>query len=262
MTDIICVSVGCADTSVVRTVDGTILVDCYRGNEFGDPGDDFVKYLPSSKNLKAVFITHQHGDHFRGLSYLQRNDYGIEYLISSPYKRRNSDPSVTYEEWVEFKGYVQYLQSKGTKLYEPYRQEKWDEPWWNVLGIKIWLLGPDMTIADKETRQIHDASLVVQFSFKVGSCVFAGDASDTELQFIAENTTFGGDILHASHHGSLEGADEGFIKKSNPRHTVISTKAGVHDNVPHPTALARYAKHTKVQVYRTDTQTWTFKCEV
>ena len=72
------------------------------------------------------------------------------------------------------------------------------------------------------------------------------------LQDVAEVDHICDDILHASHHGSFEGADLAFIKKCNAGYTVISTEAGVHDNVPHRTALERYRVNTRHRVYRTD----------
>jgi beta-lactamase superfamily II metal-dependent hydrolase len=92
-------------------------------------------------------------------------------------------------------------------------------------------------------------------------CLFTGDASDKNLQALASINHICNGILHASHHGSIEGADQAFVKQCKAVYTVISTKAGVYDNVPHPTALKRYQDHTKQKVYRTDKDNslkWTF----
>lgn len=60
------------------------------------------------------------------------------------------------------------------------------------------------------------------------------------------------DVLHASHHASLEGANLAFIKKCKAQHTVVSTASGKYDNVPQPTALKRYNDNTVYSVWRTD----------
>ena len=84
-------------------------------------------------------------------------------------------------------------------------------------------------------------------------CLFTGDATDKSLNYIAKKTNnICNDILHASHHGSINGADLDFIKSCNMDYTVISTKSGVHENIPHGTALKRYREHTKKEMYRTD----------
>lgn len=238
--------VGCADTTIVESEGDVIIIDCC---------EDLINHanlLPASKILKAVFITHQHYDHFLGLEYLKNNGYLIEYLIHSPYERRYSDNSVELDEWNSFNQYVTYFKNKGTKVYTPYRQSCFDKPWWAVSGLKVWMIGPDKSIATSDTRELHDASLVFTI---IGSrrCCFTGDASDANLNWIAENTkNFCNDILHASHHGSINGADLDFIKKAGIKNTIISTKARVYSSVPHSTAIQRYNTYTKLEVLRTD----------
>jgi len=237
--------VGCADTSIMISGSNYFMVDCY------DPASYF-QYLPKGKRITGLFITHQHRDHFSGMGYLADNGYSIDYLIYSPYERRRGDNSVEYDEWEEFNSYRHYFVGKGTETRSPYRQDDFDNPWWKTIGVKIWMLGPAKSISTADTRKLHDASLVFHVEMGARKCLFTGDASDENLNFIAKTTrNFCEDILHASHHGSINGADLEFIKKCAAKHTVISTKSGVHDMLPHPTALKRYNDHTG-KVYRTD----------
>lgn len=242
-----CVGVGCADTSIVLTdASDCFMIDCYDGLTFNP-------YLPSDRRIKALFITHQHYDHFRGMKYLIDNGYSLDYLIYSPYKRRRDDNSVEYDEWQEFNGYADYFERQGTKIYRPYRPDDLSKAWWITSGLTIWIFGPHGNVATSSTRELHDASLVITIETSRRSCVFAGDASDTNLELVSRTTkNYCNDILHASHHGSINGADLDFIKKANAKYTVISTRSGVHDSVPHPTALRRYKDNTSDEVYRTD----------
>ena len=209
-----------------------------------------------------MFITHQHFDHYSGLGYLRDNGYTIEHLIYSPYQRRLGDASVTLEEWKQFKDYVNYFRGKGTKLHCPYRQGNLPEPWWATNGLKFFVLGPVRSVASRESRELHDACLVVHAKMGNRRCVFTGDASDANLEWIAANTTnYCNDILHASHHGSIAGANLDFAKGCKARYTVVSTQSGVHSNVPHPTAMVRYRSNTSKKVCRTDQDgslTWNF----
>lgn len=241
--------VGCADASIVVNDGATFLIDTH-GIE------KYTHLLPKNRVLGGVFITHQHYDHFDGLRFLKEERYSISHLIYSPYERRHGDTSVDYEEWGEFQSLKDHFDSQGTKIYTPYRQENWDKPFWQTNGLAFWIIGPNKEIARRDTRELHDACLVVlaKAISNGRKCLFAGDASDTNLEYIEQNTTnYCDDILHASHHGSLNGAHPGFIKKANAQYTVLSTASGVHDNVPHPTALQRYRDNTKGKVYRTDT---------
>ena len=98
-----------------------------------------------------------------------------------------------------------------------------------------------------------DASLVILVTLGARKCCFTGDASDKSLSWIAENTiNYYNDILHASNHGSLYGANLDFIKGTNAEYTIISTESGIYKEVPHPIAIKRYYEYTKVKVHRTD----------
>jgi beta-lactamase superfamily II metal-dependent hydrolase len=246
-------NVGCADASMIIT-DAAFVVDCHRI-------DEYAHLLPKSKHLRGVVVTHQHRDHYSGLEFLRKEGYTIDCLIYSPYSRRYGDASVTIEEWNEFAELRDYFENNGTKLYAPFRQASWNKPYWETNGVKFWVLGPKEGTAEADSRELHDACLVVKAHLGSRRCLFTGDASDRNLQDVASLNRICDDILNASHHGSIEGADLGFIKKCAAGYTVISTEAGVHDNVPHPTALKRYRENTKNKVYRTDqdgTLKWTF----
>jgi beta-lactamase superfamily II metal-dependent hydrolase len=245
--------VGCAAASIIST-DGTFLVDCHNIHEHSH-------LLPTDKRLRGVFITHQHHDHYSGLEYLRKKGYVIDCLIYSPYERRYGDNSVTVEEWNEFKSHREYFEGQGTKTYAPYRQGSFDKPWWDTNGVQYWIVGPAQSVATSDTRELHDGCLVIRATIGKRICCFTGDASDTNLNYVARNTNnYCNDILRASHHGSLNGADLDFIKGASAQYTVISTEPGVYDNIPHPTALKRYQDNTAKTVYRTDafgTVVWT-----
>ena len=248
-------NVGCANSSIIITNNHSIMIDCY-GLE------DYKNYLPQNKIIDVLFITHQHHDHFDSISFLLDNNYVVNNLFYSPYVRRHGDNSVELDEWNDFLNLKNRLEKRGTKSTSLYHQSDLTKPYLTYGDVKCFVIGPYKHIANSETRELHDASLVITFKLGNRSTVFPGDASDDSLNYIAKTTNnYCDDILHASHHGSLNGADLDFIKGANANYTVISTKSGVYENVPHPTALQRYRENTKEAVYRTDidrTSTFTF----
>ena len=68
--------------------------------------------------------------------------------------------SVELDEWEKFDEHVTHFKKNGSKICAPYQQSNWEKPWWNILGLDIWMLGPSKEIADAEIRELHDASLV------------------------------------------------------------------------------------------------------
>lgn len=247
--------VGHGDCTVIQANSGTYLMDCHEIHRYSH-------LLPASKRLRGVFITHQHRDHFSGLNYLKDNGYAIDFLIYSPYERRYGDNSAPYDEWQEFESLRNHFVNRGTKTRTPYRQDSFDKAWWKAGDVNFWMLGPFQDIACAGTRELHDACLVVKVHAGSRKFLITGDASDCSLNRLAKNTThFCDDILRASHHGSINGADLDFVKGANAAYTVVSTKPGVFPNVPHPTAMQRYRDNTRERVYRTDqdgTINWDF----
>jgi ribonuclease BN (tRNA processing enzyme) len=168
----------------------SFVIDCYNIEEYSH-------LLPSNKFIKALFITHQHYDHFLGMQFLKDNKYSIEYLVFSPYVRRRGDSSVSYEEWKDFFNFVDYFERNGTKLYKPFRQNSFKKPWWTNSGLKFWMIGPNKSISESDTRELHDACLVLHVNLGGRKICFTGDASYTSLNWIANNTkNYCNDILH------------------------------------------------------------------
>ena len=163
-------------------------------------------------------------------------------------------PRTPVDEWNEFNRLRDHFADRGTKTRTPYRQSSWDKPWWSPGGVKFEILAPFKSLATSDTRELHDACLVIGVYGSNGRrFLITGDASDQSLRKIADNTqNFCNDVLRASHHGSDNNADLEFIKKSNADYTVVSTESGVYSNVPGYTAMRRYRDNTKKKVYRTD----------
>lgn len=238
-------NVGCADCTVLYLENKVVMVDCHQGNE--DDGEANILDRIPNKHIDILILTHQHYDHFDGIQVLLDNEISVSEVWESNYTRRYGDNSVGLDEWNKYQNLLKKLD---TKIYQPKRSTKIFD---TVGGAKFQFYNPIKNINDIATRELHDASLVFTVRKKDMSVTFTGDASDFALAGITDYFELKKKhILHASHHDSINGAYLDFIKIINPNYTIISTKSGVHDNLPHSTALQRYKNYTRKAVRRTD----------
>jgi len=239
------INVGCADCTVLLLGDKVVMVDCHQGNT-EDSEEDILDFIPNKK-VDVLILTHQHYDHFDGIQTLINNKIEVSEIWESCYQRRHGDNSVKYDEW---KDYIKLTLALNAKFYQPVRSS---DDFDVVGGAHFQFLNPPEDINDNDTRKLHDASLVFVMRKGNDSILFTGDASDSALEDVFNTFKLKKKhILHASHHGSINGANLNFIKSVNPNYTIISTKSGVYKNVPHPRALQRYKLYTVKKVRRTD----------
>lgn len=240
--------VGCGDCSVLSIGSKIIMVDCYESNDYGV---NIIDYVPANSTIDLLILTHPHYDHFLGIEKLIANNITVKEIWGSPYERRYGDHSLEYDEYKKYQSLVEKLNAK---VYTPTRKEGIYD---TIEGYDFYILNPVSNINSIDTRELHDACLVVSIqkqSSTKDKTIFCGDVSDWALDKVIEKYDVGGtNILHASHHGSINGANLDFIKAVSPNYTIISTKSGVHENVPHSTAIQRYKSYTTKSVKRTDT---------
>ncbi len=239
-------SVGCANCAVLRSGGRSLLIDCSGIEAYEDE-------LPESRLLDGVIVTHQHYDHFDGLAFLYDRGYEIGRLVYSPYLLRGDEDSVAPEEWESFEELKALFARRGTELASPYGRAELEPPWWILDDLRVSIIGPDEALARAAGRTIHDACLVVLVELGGRRLLFTGDASSASLEALARSVpNLACDLLHASHHGGIEGAVEAFVRAASPRFTVVSTAAGVYAALPSAEALALYRSLSREAVYRTD----------
>ena len=238
-------NVGCADCTVLQVGGKVVMIDCHQGN-IDDGEEDILDFIPNNK-IDVLIITHQHYDHFDGIQILIDNNIEVSKIWESCYERRYNDNSVGYDEWQDYQKLIAKLDAK---IYHPKRNVKIFD---TVGGASFQFLNPHSDINDIDTRELHDACLVFIVIDGANTIIFTGDASDGALEDVDNYFELKKiNILHASHHGSINGAYLDFIKSISPNYTIISTKSGVHSNIPHPTAIKRYESYTQKKVRRTD----------
>jgi competence protein ComEC len=207
---------------------------------------DYLKYEVRKTYIDLLILSHPHHDHYLGMEELIGNVIIGEFW-GSPYKRRYGDNSLSLDEWKE---YCKLKEDLVPDLNRRYVCTKNAQKTFS--GCLFVVLGPHKNVNVNETRECHDACLVIWVSTPANNFIICGDASDSQLEQIRGYWNLSDcTVLRASHHGSINGANLDFIKSTSPRDTIISTQSGIFDNIPSNTALQRYRSNSQ-NVFRTD----------
>ncbi len=246
--------VGCADCTIFEMGDDLVLIDCGY-NKYSDKGiskpTNIAHYINNNigKSLiDLLIISHPHSDHYLGMEDLI-NNFTVAEFWGSPYKRRHDDNSLSLEDYNEYTNLKNKLVPDSSKRFTCSSGVRK-----NFTNCNFLVLGPRTSVNDSDTRECHDANLVIWVSTPANNFIVCGDASDSELDLIlADWKLTNCNVLRASHHGSKNGANLEFIKTASPRDTIISTKSGIFDNVPDSKALRIYDTYSS-KVFRTDVE--------
>jgi competence protein ComEC len=244
-------SVGCADCTIFEADDYIVMIDCgYRriGQNVIRPISilNYLKNTIGKPYVNLLIISHPHHDHYLGIGELI-GKVNVQEVWGTPYKRREGDPSLSYDEWSEYINFIETLVPSHQHRFVCYKGARK-----NFDKLEFIVLGPRHNINQYETRDVHDACLVIWVSTPTNQFIICGDSSDYELSQIIKDWNMSScTILRASHHGSINGANIDFIKAVSPRDTVISTQSGIIDNIPNYVAIKRYQSHSQ-SVFRTD----------
>lgn len=221
------IDVGEAESILVNSNNKFMLIDA--GNN--EDGDKLVTYLKSLgvNKLEYVILTHAHEDHAGGMDNIIRSfDIGSFYM---------PDVSFTSTTFIEM---VKELENKGLKYKVP------------VIGKNIFLGESSIKflyVNDNE-EDINSNSIVSKLSYKNVSFLFTGDTT-WDVEEILKDKDIKATVLNASHHGSNDGANYSFLKKTESKVVVISCGANNDYGHPHDKALNKF-KSLGMEIYRTD----------
>jgi beta-lactamase superfamily II metal-dependent hydrolase len=157
---------------------------------------------------------------------------------------------VSAEEWRDYQSLVTKLAEKGAARLSPVCS---GESVATIGGYEFYILNPAARVNGVDSGTLHDNCLVVMAVREKEKLIFCGDASDRALKRVGDTFDLSNThILHASSHGALPGAHAGFIRQTNPRYTIISTRSGIREQVPSAEAMKRYLAYTRGKVFQTD----------
>ena len=238
------INVGQGDSIFIKTPDDkTILIDASKHYTTQDKYNPFL-YLKSLNidHLDAIFITHPHDDHYKGL----------KYLCNKKGKKDFPDKAIYYsvdlgEEYGQFQNCFEEIINES----EDFGQVSARGPPLKFGEVIFTVLYPEEPIAEPNSNKNLD-SIIMRMTYKNVSFMFTGD---TEKKI---EKTLTGDlkstVLKVAHHGAQTATDINFLKAVNPEYAVISCDDKDYGNTyghPHKPTLDNL-KAQKVKLYRTD----------
>lgn len=192
------------------------------------------------RSIDALVLTHPHADHLAGLiAVLERYEVGM--VIESGVNHSIAEYAVWKSE-IARQGIRRIAASRGQVL--------------RFGGAQLMVLSPFRAFDGITSKNIHDASVVLELYFASSTALFMADAEAAmERAFFASGGDApwpdGIDILKVGHHGSKTSTSKAFLSAARPRYAVIS--AGRKNRYGHPAqeVLDRLA-NAGVEVFRTD----------
>ena len=220
------IDVGQGDSILMHLNDTNILIDT-GGNINYDLSINTISYLKSEgiKKLNYLILTHSDFDH-SGAAIDLVNNFKIDKVIFNCGAYNNLENEL-----------INVLNKKKISYYSCINEL-------NIDNNKLYFL--QTSIYDNE----NDNSNVIYTEINGYKFMFMGDASSvTEKEIINKYNIFNIDVLKVGHHGSKTSSSKEFIKKINPRYSIISV--GKNNRYGHPNKeVLNNLQDSKI--YRTD----------
>lgn len=225
--------VGQADSALIQSKNGTVLIDtgyrdsgAYLGNVLRECGG----------KISCLILTHPHGDHIGGTLYVLEH-CDVELVILPPVPGDDTRYDAILEEIEE-----QDIPTRTLSHGEGFEMGR----------ARFTFLAPLKTYTEE-----NDNSYVIRLDYGEISALFTGDAeADSErdqvkLYGAAEGGPLDVDILKVGHHGSASSTTDTYLKAVMPTYAVISCGMGNDYGHPHKEVTNRLTK-AGILILRTD----------
>lgn len=226
---------GIGDAAVVETAEKCVLID---GGLWTKGRAVVLPYLKRRgvTRLDAVILTHQHGDHYGGLTEV------IEAMpVGEVVTNGLTHTAKAYRKFMEA------VKSSGAR----YRVVRGGEAldWGEGVTAMVVQAAGGRGIAPDD---YNNNSLVLRMTCGKTAILFAGDMEDDEeAELLASRRDVRSQVLKAGHHGSSSSSSFPFLRAVRPEIAVISVGEGNRFRLPHQSVIDRL-ESMGCAVYRTD----------
>lgn len=262
---IFCLNVGQADTTVVVTPEGKlIIIDAVKPDKLerllSDLGFD------SSDHIDHLVVTHPHYDHYSAVQRLV-NEYSIDHVtLSSLWKYNENKPG--------YNNIINLIDDKAIPItfLSGYMQYYPDEtPFRNSQAPCLELLGPSNQIIE-DLHHAHELntnhrSVMARLQWQRFTMVIAADAQMENWSHFDREQMLDCpcSVLRTAHHGSPRGTQFERLERLSPEYIVVSSNPDVDDQLPDLVGCAtfvKYAKQSSQPVVALTHETGTIKIDV
>lgn len=226
---------GQADTILIKTPEEqNIIIDLGSKNGLKGVSKQISWW---DRKIDILIITHPHDDHILAIPQLI-DKYEVNKIIFT---------GIIYDSPI-YEEIIKKAQNKKIKLLIPQVKQK------IILNndCELDFLYPVEILKDKKIENINNSSIVSRLRYKNNYFLFMGDSEiDVEKKILEEKYELKSDILKVGHHGSISSSYQEFIKKVNPKISIIMV--GQNNKFNHP-SLRTLNKLQKIGslIFRTD----------
>lgn len=251
--EIYVMNVGQADTAVIRTPQGNvIIIDAFKPAKLRA----LLKSIgvPEQGRISHLVITHPHEDHYLAAQSLLQN-YAIQKVTLSPSWHQKSLPNgySTILNMLDDRRdttSVRFL-SGYERLYPDELGHATDEenPCLELLGPSNQVL---RELAENKKLDTNHLSIIARLSYQKFSMVFAGDAQMENWAHYDREGMLSRScrVLKAAHHGSKNGTQWERIDQLSPTIVIVSSDPEKRDHLPDLISSAVFMKYDSTSRYR------------
>jgi competence protein ComEC len=182
--------------------------------------------LPWDRSIDLLILTHPHADHLDGLFEVAKR-----YRIGMVLESGSLHTIPEYAEWHAL------LRERGVPIIVARAGQRIAAS----DSIVIDVLAPADSMEGKSLKNVHDAMIVVKFSYGSTSVMLMGDAEKKiEYALMRTYSDLRADVLKVGHHGSKTSTSDDFLKAVSPRYAVISVGRKNRYGHPHQDVIDRH----------------------
>jgi competence protein ComEC len=228
--EIYLLNVGQADTSVIMTPDGNIIIiDAYKPAKLRG----FLHQIQPSGEIAHLIITHPHYDHYNAVDSLLDN-FQVQRVTLAPFWYAPGSPG--YHAAVNRMG-IMGLPVHFLSGYERIYPDGGSYPHFDDKPV-LELLGPSNSVleelSESGTLTPNHVSIITRLTYGKFSMVFAADAQmenwfPFDREGMLEDKV---DVFRAAHHGSKRGSQWERIERLSPSLVIVSSDPDGRDDLP------------------------------